>query len=266
MASRNKYRVTTQYLPVMLEVEIETKSPEKVWLTAFDEYNPNRKFTKRFKTITGKEKLWVRMPISPNATVIQISKDENGTPFASGAEIKSVVKKPLVRKLDPQDIGNEDIRKFLDFAQRFAYNMDELKTNQRYVESRSGGGEFEINYLDTIQDRNSGKELNTPSRIGRRTGIIEVSKKRMSPMTIPARVAILLHEFSHYYLNEKMDDEMEADINGLLIFLSVGYPRIDAYEAFLQTFEKTSTQQNKERYDHLDKFIREFEKMDMVIN
>jgi hypothetical protein len=29
-------------------------------------------------------------------------------------------------------------------------------------------------------------------------------------MTIPMRIAILMHEFSHFYLNEQMDNEIEG--------------------------------------------------------
>ena len=79
------------------------------------------------------------------------------------------------------------------------------------------------------------------------------------------RMAILLHEFSHFYLNEKIDDEMEADLNGLLIYLSLGYPRIEAYQAFLETFRERPNNLNKARYDLINKFINDFEKMNMVI-
>ena len=112
---------------------------------------------------------------------------------------------------------------------------------------------------------NNGQELTTPARVGRNTGIIQVSKQAFTKMTVPMRMAILLHEFSHFYLNEKIDDEMEADLNGLLIYLSLGYPRIEAYQAFLETFKERPSHLNKARYDLINKFINDFEKMNMVI-
>lgn len=264
MASRNKYRVTTDYHPLTLRVEINTKQPERVWLKVYDEYNPKRVFTHRFKTISGDETLWVRMPISPRVAVVSLCADANGKPISDNVTLKSVTKGGLIRKIDPSDIANPSIRSFVDFAQRFCFNMDELKPDQNY---QSDDGKFIIQYVSKIIDRNSGKELTTPARIGKNTGIIQVSKKRMDEFTVPMRLAILLHEFSHFYLNEKMDDEMEADINGLLIYLSLGFPRIEAYQAFLETFQKgaAANEGNKARYDHLNKFIREFENMDMVI-
>jgi hypothetical protein len=54
-------------------------------------------------------------------------------------------------------------------------------------------------------------------------------------------------------------------LNGLLIYLSLGYPRIEAYQAFLETFKERPSNLNKARYDLINKFINDFEKMNMVI-
>jgi hypothetical protein len=62
-----------------------------------------------------------------------------------------------------------------------------------------------------------------------------------------------------------MDNESEADINGLLIYLGLGYPRIEAFQAFLEVFKDSPSQQNKKRYDRINNFIRNFEKNKMVI-
>jgi hypothetical protein len=78
------------------------------------------------------------------------------------------------------------------------------------------------------------------------------------------RFAILCHEFSHFYVNEDMKDESEADINGLLIYLGLGYPRIEACEAFLEVFEHYPSQENKVRYDKIKNFIDNFEKDNIV--
>ena len=78
-------------------------------------------------------------------------------------------------------------------------------------------------------------------------------------------MAILLHEFAHFYLNKNIDDETEADLNGLLIYLGLGYPRIEGYEAFLQVFEGSPTAENKKRYDVINEFIQNFEKKKFVM-
>ena len=163
--------------------------------------------------------------------------------------------------MDVVDIQNKSVKHFVDFAQRFSYNVSNLKPDTTYS---SDDNQYFILLSETIRG-NNGQELTTPARVGRNTGIIQVSKQAFTKMTVPMRMAILLHEFSHFYLNEKIDDEMEADLNGLLIYLSLGYPRIEAYQAFLETFKERPNNLNKARYDLINKFINDFEKMNMVI-
>ena len=87
-----------------------------------------------------------------------------------------------------------------------------------------------------VPNPNYGKPLKTPARISRHDGVIEISKKYFKQYTVPMRMAILLHEFAHFYLNNNPRDESEADLNALTIYLSMGYPRIEAYQAWLEVF------------------------------
>jgi hypothetical protein len=243
-------------------VAIHTDSPQKVRLKVYDEENPKRVFTNRYKTINGDENLFVRMPLSPNRAIVEVISDKGIIKKGEKEHFKivSVEKLPLERRIDVGDISNGNIRSFVEFAQRFAFNIDELEPNIYTSADRN----FYINLMPTITGKN-GQELNTPARISKRTGVIQVSKKAFDSMTIPMRIAILMHEFSHFYLNETIDDEIEADLNGLLIYLGLGYPRIEAYQAFLETFKGVPSEQNKERYDVINKFINDFEKINMVI-
>ena len=79
------------------------------------------------------------------------------------------------------------------------------------------------------------------------------------------RMAILLHEYSHFYVNKDINDESEADLNGLLIYLGLGYPRFEGHEAFLKTFINTPTEMNKVRYDKIKAFIDDFEKHNYIV-
>lgn len=256
-------KIVTNYAPITLCVELRTERPTKLNLKVTDAKNSRRKFTERYKTINGTETLFVRMPLSPEIALIEVFEGQGGITKKNNDsfEIVKVYKKGLERRFDVADIGNAKIRSFVKFAQKFSFNVCELEAEEVY---KSDDGQFFIQLKQTIKDAN-GKVLATPARIGRRTGIIQVSKSQFCNFTIPMRMAILLHEFSHFYLNEKMDDEMEADLNGLLIYLGLGYPRIEAYQAFLETFKNSPSTLNKNRYDVINKFINNFEKMDIVI-
>lgn len=259
-----KYKITTNYAPLTLAVTLKTKVPTKLQLCVYDATDKTRKFTDRYKTINGEETLYVRMPLSPEVAVVEVYNVKLGKDIPrdkeTSFEMTSVRKTPLERKLDDSDIGNVLIRSFVDFAQKFCFNVGELTPNTY----KSDDNRYFIKLSQQIKDQ-SGKVLNTPARIGRKTGIIEVSKEKFQPMTVPMRLAILFHEFSHFYLNEQINDEMEADLNGLLIYLSLGYPRIEAYQAFLGTFEGSATKLNKDRADLIDKFINDFDGLNMVI-
>jgi hypothetical protein len=175
--------------------------------------------------------------------------------------VVEIKKLPLEKRLDVLDFSNQNLRSFINFCTRFCFNAGQLSSGL-YT---STDGKFTIEYVPTIISSKSGKELETPARISKDSGRIQVSQKKMIPDTIPMRMAILLHEYSHYYVNKDIDNESEADLNGLLIYLGLGYPRFEGHEAFLKTFINTPTEQNKVRYDKIKKFIDDFEKNNYIV-
>jgi len=70
-------------------------------------------------------------------------------------------------------------------------------------------------------------------------------------------MAILLHEYSHFYVNKVPRSEIEADINGLGIYLKLGYPSIDIFNVFLKVFKVSPSMENKDRFQTLEKFVKE---------
>lgn len=256
-------RLDTRYEEMCLLVKVAVTMPTKVRIKIYDEQKPKIVFTNRYKTINSSFTFEVYMPITSKSIIISVYDDRKGnTPQAQEKNIKviSVDKTPLQKRIDVVDIHNPTIAYFVDFAQRFCYNAPYLSANKSY---QSDNGSLMIEYLPTIVDA-KGKELTTPARISRMTGRIQVSKKLFDAYTIPMRFAILCHEFSHFYVNEDMKDESEADINGLLIYLGLGYPRIEACEAFLEVFEHYPSQENKRRYDKIKNFIDNFDKNNIV--
>jgi hypothetical protein len=156
----------------------------------------------------------------------------------------------------PTDMSNPlfnqpDVISFINFAEEFSYNASILEANKSYF---SDDDVYEIKYFTDIVAED-GVSLNTPARISQKTGLIEVSKKDFLRYTIPMRLAILLHEFAHFYVNKNMEDEVEADKNSLILYMGLGYPRIDAYNVYLDVFENTPTELNKERYEALQKLF-----------
>ena len=121
---------------------------------------------------------------------------------------------------------------------------------------KSNNGKFRIDYFDVIRSVANQRPLETPARISQLTGRIECSAQSFKKYSVPMRMAILLHEYAHYYINRNPRSEVQADLNGLFIYLKLGYPKIDIYNVFISVFLKSPTQQNKQRFDILNDFVR----------
>jgi hypothetical protein len=251
------YSVPTRYEELTLVIKVKCYEPVTIRIKVVDAEQPNTTFTDRYRTIEGESIFFVRMPVSASSVNVYVFNEQNGN-YASGVdnsfEVVSITKEPLDKKLDVIDFGNPLVRSFVNFATRFSYNAGSL-TSGTYI---SDDKNFVIVYSPTIQD--DGVEQTTPARIDIDSGVIVVYNRQFLDYSIPNRMAILLHEFSHVYLNDNVDDEVEADLNGLLIYLGLGYPRIEAFEVFAVTFMNAPTDQNKVRYDRIKNFIDEFDK------
>lgn len=250
------FSVPTRYEEITLLVKVRTYEPQKIRIKVIDAEQPNTTFTDRYKTINGESIFFVRMPVSAKEVLVYVYNEAYGNleqGIDKSVEVVSITKEPLEKKLDVIDFSNPLVRSFVNFATRFSYNAGSLPSGN-YV---SDDKQFVIKYLPIIED--SGVEQTTPARIDIDSGIIEVSKRQFIEYTIPNRMAILLHEFSHIYLNDNVDDEVEADLNGLLIYLGLGYPRIEAFEVFAKTFMNNPSDENGMRFDRIKNFIDNFE-------
>ena len=254
----------TKQKPLTLMIEVATNSPQKIQVQVQDINKPNTFYTDRWSTIDGRERFFVRLPIAPYEALISVYNASVGNLRQGEDSTFKVIKvdaQPLKRKMDCVDWNNPKIRDFVQFAEQFSENAGILSAGKfpngsTYI---SDEGNFRIDYFDDIRTKR-GLLIPTPARISQSKGIIQVSKEHYKKFTVPMRMAILLHEFSHFYLNKNMEDETEADLNGLLIYLALGFPRIEAYQSFLTTFKDTPTPENKERYEILHQFITNFER------
>jgi hypothetical protein len=254
------FTVPTYYDEFTLVIKVQTYEPVKIRIKVEDASQPNTVYTDRYRTINGDGIFYVRMPLSGQEVNVSVyNEDKGNTDNDDSFEVVSITKEQLQKKMDFVDLSNPYVKSFINFATRFSYNSGSMPTGT-YV---SDDDNFVIKYLPTIMEGN--KEETTPARIDIENGVIEVSKKQFVNFSVPNRMAILLHEFSHVFVNEDVNDEEEADLNALMIYLGLGYPRIEAFEVFAKTFENAPTEQNKKRYDLIVNFIDDFEKNNLYI-
>lgn len=268
----------------VVSFKVQTQQPERMVVRVRDAFKPSTYYIDRIDTIKpGRgETYYLRMPQCPRVGVIEVFNEKNGqSPSDPSFKLSDLKSKPLNKSMDVYKSRNKLTTDFIKFAQDFSERCGILSASLPDGASiyLSNNGKFQIRYVDQIYDTNDeipefvgGKEtgrlvpnpnfmqpITTPSRINRNTGVIDVAKVYFMKSTIPMRMAILLHEFSHFYINSVPTDEIEADLNALTIYLSMGYPRREAYHAFLEVFKDADSEQNRERYAVLKKFIDDFE-------
>lgn len=265
-----KVFVNSNNKPTVVAVKVRTTSPQNISIQLFDWKKPNTFYTKRKgivkpkgTNVFGERLFYIRMPQSPKRGVLKIFNTKIGDkPKGVDTTFKVISLKmlPLERKLNRAITQNSNVQEFVKFAQQFSERAAFLSTGGSVY--FSDNGKFRIDYYDDIISRKSGRVLKTPARVSTDHGYIEISKKQFLKYTIPMRMAILLHEFAHYYMSDQVNNETEADLNALMVFLGLGYPRIDGHNAFLQVFKGTPSDENRIRHGKIKDFIEGFEQID----
>ena len=243
--------------PTTLKIVVATGKIQKIWLKVADPSKKNTYYIKRFANVKGKKSFFVNMPISPKVVDVIVYNANNGL-NERDRSFKVLKIKRLPLQVKPLMKLSKKTKSFVRFAEEFCQSAGYIPSSENGEVYRSNNGKFRIDYFDVIRSKGDKSKISTPARISQLTGKIEVSAKAFRKYTIPMRMAILMHEYAHFYLNEVPSDESEADINGIKVYLTMGYPKISAYNVFLNVFKRSPSMQNKNRYDKLDSFIKEY--------
>jgi len=244
------YKVECNGKPVILSIGVAVKTPSKVCIRVFNPDKKNTVYTDRWQTVEGEADFEVRMPQNCKEVIAQIWLKNS----ESQDNIRITHFKLLpIKQYAPCVDGGKRIREFVKFAQFFCENCGSLPTGSYY----SDDDQFRIDYVPTILGKDGNEH--TPARISNVNGRIEISRKAFINCTVPMRMVILLHEYSHFNMNDIQKDEIEADLNALKVYLGMGYPIIEAHKGFLRVFQQYPSEENKERYQYIKTFIDHFE-------
>jgi len=251
-------RIELNDKPTKLKIVVETFAKEKIWIKVRDTNRKNTYYTQRYSFVDGKQSFFVYMPQAPEDASVIVYNAENGLLRNDDSfKVLEVTAMPL--KLPPLK-ASKKTKSFIKFAQEFSDECGYLSASPNGDTYKSNNGKFRIDYFDIIRSHQTGKVVMTPARISQISGKIEVSAEQFRKYTIPMRMAILLHEYAHYYLNKNPSNESEADINGLKLYLQIGYPKIDVYNVFLNVFKRSPSEQNKDRFKKLDAMVKRFKR------
>lgn len=256
----------TDRRPVTIVANIVTNGNQRIRIIARDKNKASTVYGDRFQNINGKARLEIKMPKSPTDTELCIYNVNNPNDIRIGNDDPTfkVTLEFEALKACPMFMTQDTIA-FVKFCQEFCENASILSGDTiidgKVIPSiyESDNGKFRIHYFDKIRDKKTGNFVGTPARIGHDSGIIEVSKSDFLTYSIPMRMVILLHEYSHVFMNgnvgREKNNEISADINGLMIYFSLGYSEIEAHYAFLKVFKNANTPENAKRYKIINDFI-----------
>jgi len=249
-------KVNTGGSKMSIHITIECDGVKNFRVFATDSNKPNSLYADRVIQVKGNRTIYFSFPVSPDMIVIGVENVRNSADTDFNFTLQE---KPLKY----YDIWiDEETRQFVNMATKFSQICGYTKPSNSGTLYQSADGYFNIKYFPIIKDV-SGNPLNTPARVGHNTGIIEVAMSKFARYTIPMRVCILLHEFSHKYKNPKMNleigNEIGADINALYIYLGLGFSKIDAICVFANVFLKAQSNENIVRMRKIQEYIQRFE-------
>lgn len=148
----------------------------------------------------------------------------------------------------------KELEKALPFFKEFANEASYLPPQNAY---ESDEKEHVILFLNQIYNVKNGKKIasQTPARISRKTGIIQINAHKFKKMTVPQRMFILLHEYMHFILNSS--NEFEVDLQALRAYLSLGFSRIESVYALTKILHESDFSHTRVKL--LISYIKKFE-------
>lgn len=223
------FRFQTRKKPVQVVIQLESEQPVELFITGYDPRSPRTEYFSRRIEINGEDQVEFNCPQSPNILKVIIWSAGNG---------KFAVPDIKIHSLNNVNNFTESGRQSdVAFIEKFARRSGRLHPYYFY---KHKGARFKIHYLPVIR-KDNGDPHPTPARIHVSLPIIQVSKKHFNKMTVPQRVTILLHEYSHNFMNFDQDSEFEADENAMNMYTQMKYPRLEAIYAFANVMPDTDT-------------------------
>jgi len=210
-----QYLVNTKKLPCAVNFTITTDGSEvPVYIIGYDSINANTLYFRSRFLIAGTEEVTLNCPQSPRYLKILVW-SENNLPYQL----------PSIKLISLDIIKTDD--PVIRWVEYFSRVCGRLRPGN-YVGDKVP---FIIQLRRNIYT-DSGAIHPTPARIHTELPVIQVSKQKFNQNTVPERVIILLHEVAHNFMNHDQDDEIESDHNALNIYHRLGYPKIEAVNAF----------------------------------
>lgn len=247
----------TDKQPMQLNITILCSGTKKFRVWCEELGKKNSKYADRVIVVEKSRTIYFSLPVTPEKMFIGCLNAIN----VKDDDFEVIIKKEPIKKYNVY--LDSETKQFVEMAEIFSQVCGYEMPAKKGTTYSTSNGKFNIKYFQQITDFQTGQVINTPARIGHSTGRIEVSFAKFCQYTIPMRMMILLHEYSHKYRNPKIglkiSNEFGADVNGLYIYLGLGFSKIDAICVFSKVFLRAQTDGNIQRIRKIQEYIKKFE-------
>lgn len=254
-----KYDILTNCEQCTIKANFKTSVNNQPILVTFKHPTLNNTvYYRHLQKTSGVGYFFIRLPQSPEkGTLIFESQSPIYFPKTNFIQIL-----PLRQKLDAFNYKDKKIKEFVNFAQWFCEDFENIDTTGSVYQS--DGLNYRIEIQKSLINTKTNQISKSPARIGVSNKIIEIANVYFINYTIPERFCILAHEFGHGYLNSKVESEFEADRNDLKLCLGLGYPRSEIKKVFIKVFLNSPTDGNFKRWELIKDYINNFAKDDIT--
>lgn len=250
------YEIPRQYNDQEIKVPVRTRKKERICVKVYHPLKPNTVYFDAAPIITGEDMFVIKIPRMPEAVIMDIYNPRNGNNTKDGTfQVGKIRWRPITQGFVIKEIMDPNVKRFSRFIDDFAENAAVISAGNSVYHSPDG--RFKIDYKDVIRDEN-GAELRTPLRVNSETKVMEIAKKHYVKYTVPARKFWAWHEYAHVWKNKNPSDELEADKHAIMIYLGTGNPVVEAYNGIFQVFKNTPSNLNRQRYEALNAYIKDF--------
>lgn len=239
--------------PFNLLLKIRALRSIRLIISVFDP-EKQMQFIQRKVVLRGAKNFKLKLPIVSDKVRVNIeSKD---LPLGDAYFIVDKIQIQRDTKC-PVELSQRD-KRFIKFAKWFSLSLKQLKAGEKGTIYQSD--EFNVILLDKILEDD--KEVSTPARIGKESGIIQISKSKVLNYSVPMLFVILLHEYAHRYKNPEYGrdtgNELSADLIALNIALNLGFDSSELLRSFKTVFASKNTPLNKRRWEAIQLFVKRF--------
>lgn len=227
------HQIPTDNYDVTLNFKVTADKPMVLRVKGYDanSVHPNTVFFDRDFGMPGalvKGSFAVKAPMPLTPSKLNLIAFDKISGSQAGIRIEELKVSPLDKRLTI--FNTPDDYEFFRFLELFVKAAGYNPVGTYFSKNKK----FRIKYSDVIYNE-EGKPLTTPARVMRANGFMEFSRPQFQKMTIPMRMFIGLHEYCHFRLNTRKENE--ADNYALQIYLGMGFPRSEAMYAFTKVFK-----------------------------